>query len=447
MLPLRPYQEKFIQAYLDGACQYGALAPGLGKTRCAIEIAKRLGATNILYFCPATVKIAVRAEVSRWWPEAKTHMPSKHEHVGAFKTRRPLVTIINGDKISRGSFFTKAIVDNGPYDLVVVDEAQNFKNIEAQRTRSLYREIVPVCKKVLPLSGTPMTNGPQDLYVPLRYLAPEKLRNKAGATMNRMAFEDRYTQVSMQRLGSRLVRVVRGARNTEELKHRLGTFFMRLTKEECLPELPPLQFVGEPILLSERSVELDAVADGLKGLNDEEVIAHLSAMDEHLMRLLAKLGAAKATAAAKYLQEFLEGNPHEKIVVWAKHRVTIDRTMEGLKEFNPQRIDGRDNDKAREKAIETFLTDPAARVFVGQIHAAGTGITLLNADVQPSNVFFIEQTFDFTASEQAACRCHRLGQQNAVLARVFYAENVPLDEMVQNILIRKQAIIKELLND
>jgi SWI/SNF-related matrix-associated actin-dependent regulator 1 of chromatin subfamily A len=447
VLPLRPYQQRAIDDLLSGKANYLAAEPGLGKTRMALEYAKAIGATNILYFCPATVKISTRYQVNTWWPEAKTHMPSKHEHVGAFKTRHPLVTIINPDKISRGSIFTKAIVDNAPYDLLVIDEAHQYKNIEAHRTRALYREIAKVCKKVLPMSGTPMTAGPQDLYVPLRYLAPEKLLNKAGATMNRMAFEDRYCQVEMKRLGGRLVRVVRGARNTEELKQRLGDFFIRLTKKECLPELPPLQFVGEPILLSERSVELDAVADGLKGLNDEEVIAHLNAMDEHLMSLLAKLGAAKATAAVKYLQEFLEDNPHEKIVVWAKHRETIDRTMEGLKEFKPQRIDGRDNDKAREKAIDTFLTDPAARLFVGQIHAAGTGITLLNADVQPSNVFFIEQTFDFTASEQAACRCHRLGQQNAVLARVFYAENVPLDEMVQNILIRKQAIIKELLND
>ncbi len=446
MQPLRPYQEKAIEDLLSGKSKYLAAEPGLGKTRMSLEYAKRIRAKRILYFCPATVKIAVRAEVKKWWPEAKTHMPSKHEHVGAFETRSPLITIVNPDKISRGDFFTRAIVQHGPYDLLVIDEAHQYKTFEAKRTRSMFREIAKVCDKVLPMSGTPMTSGPHDLYVPLRFLAPELLINKAGALMNKQSFEDRYCQVEMKRLGSRLVRVVRGARNVQELKERLGTFFIRLTKQECLPELPPLQFVEEPIMLGERTLELDQLAEIITpDMNDEEVIAALQSMDEHLMRLLSTLGRAKAAAAVNYLQDFLSDNPHEKIIVWSKHRAAIDCLMSGLCDYNPQRIDGRDNDKAREEAINTFLTDPASRVFVAQINAAGTGITLLNDEVQPFNVFFVDQSFSNSDNVQAACRCHRLGQRNAVLARVFVAENVPIDDRVQKILIRKQETITELL--
>ena len=66
----------------------------------------------------------------------------------------------------------------------------------------------------------------------------------------------------------------------------------------------------------------------------------------------------------------------------------------------------------RDRAAEIFQEDPNCQFFIGNIEAAGHGITLTVAH----HVVFAEPDWRGTYLEQAEDRAHRIGQTHPVLA-------------------------------
>ena len=68
----------------------------------------------------------------------------------------------------------------------------------------------------------------------------------------------------------------------------------------------------------------------------------------------------------------------EKVVIFAHHRKVTDALQEAFADYGAVKLQGGMTDKAKDKAVRAFK-DGDSRVFVGQIQAAGTGITLIAA--------------------------------------------------------------------
>jgi SNF2 family DNA or RNA helicase len=261
--------------------------------------------------------------------------------------------------------------------------------------------------------------------------------------MTRIEFENRYCVVEERRLGMRKVRVIKGSKNIPELRTRLNGFIIRKTKKECLPELPDISFVTVPLEIKDMSA-IDA-SRPYEFETDDDVFLSLMQGDEHIMRQLVSIGCAKAVAASYYLHDFLVDDHHRKIIVWFTNTAPLDYCQKHLAKFHPVRIDGRDSQTAREFAVHKFLNDPRCQVFLGNIKAAGEGITLLSEFVQPTDVFFVQNDFSPGRNAQAAARCHRIGQRNGVLVRNFIADGVWLDKRIQEIITRKENELAELI--
>ena len=125
--------------------------------------------------------------------------------------------------------------------------------------------------------------------------------------------------------------------------------------------------------------------------------------------------------------------------MFAHHSDVIDLLETELADYNPAIIDGRTSQRDREEAVYRFQNDPTCRVFIGQLQAASTAITLTAS----SNVVFAEADWTPAINAQAAARAHRIGQPSAVVARFALLDGT-LDALVMKILARKAADIAAL---
>jgi SWI/SNF-related matrix-associated actin-dependent regulator 1 of chromatin subfamily A len=440
-LPLRHYQREFIDAFKDGKSSLCAFEQGLGKTLTAIALALELQAKKVLVICPASVVSVWAAEIKKWDPTAWITRPRNARGVQNVKALGTHFTVVNPDKLVRNVELLDAIVDQGDYDLLCLDESHMFKTVSAKRTRVVFQRLAPVCKRILPMSGTPCPSHVGELYTMLRYLGRHLISKPNGEVMTLREYEDRWCNVEMKWIGGRQLRVIKGSRNVHELKARIGDFMFRRTKAQCLMELPPMQFETLPLELSGLDAKHLPAVD--VNLDDDELLRFLNG-DEHIATAMRQIGVAKAAAFAEYAKDWMS-NCESKMVIWCKHHDALDLLVDALQPFNPAKIDGRDSQKKRDDAVAKFLTDPTCRVFIGQIRACGTGLTLLTPTCQPSDVYFVEQEWVPGDNAQAAARVHRIGQNSAVLVRTVVAEGVHLDQRLGDVLTRKIREIGELL--
>lgn len=446
--PLRDYQRRALDALAAGV-NYLGLEQGLGKSRIMIEFAKAQNARRILVFCPASVRLAWEVEIPKWWPEAPgVVMVDKPQDFAANEG----FFIVSYDRMSRGDLFAEAIAASaarkGAFTLAYCDEAHFLKSRGAQRTKAIYEGVRKYVLRMIVASGTPAPNHAGELYTAFRALAPQKILGRDGRVMTQVQFEDCFCKVETKWFGGRAIRVIVGSQNIQQLRERLDGFLLRMTKKQVLPELPPLNFVTVPIEASLKGVDaadidkFDSFLD--PNMSDDEVLDALRRSDEHISRLRCALGVAKVDAAIEYVTDFL-GDATGKVVLWAEHHIVIDKLYERLGEFRPIKIDGRTAAKDRKAAVETFLSDDKCRVFIGNITAAGTGLTLIGPTCQCSDCFFVESSYTPGDNLQAAARIHRLGQQDGVLARVFTARRT-IDDRIQAILARKSNELAEIFS-
>jgi SNF2 family DNA or RNA helicase len=136
----------------------------------------------------------------------------------------------------------------------------------------------------------------------------------------------------------------------------------------------------------------------------------------------------------------LEDGQYQKIVIFGIHRDVIEGLRSSLKAFDAVTLYGGTDPKTRQKNIDRFQNNPKCRVFIGNIKACGTAITLTAAD----QVLFVEEEWTPADNAQAAMRVHRIGQSKPVSVRITRLPD-SLDQKIGGVLARKTREIAELL--
>jgi SNF2 family DNA or RNA helicase len=160
----------------------------------------------------------------------------------------------------------------------------------------------------------------------------------------------------------------------------------------------------------------------------------LEAMAGSMVTLRRYIGMAKLPKVCEILDGELAMNQVDKIVIFAVHKDVIEHTRLKLAKYGAVTLYGGTPPEKRQRNIDRFMKDPKCRVFIGNIVAAGTGITLTSAH----EVAFMEADWVPANNAQAAMRCHRIGQDKPVRVRFFSCEG-SVDEDVMHTLKRKTA--------
>ena len=451
MTEFRVYQEAGIDWLVAGLNKFAAVMladeAGLGKSAQALEAAHRLDVTRLLIICPAGVRRVWAAEIARWHPEWNarvfvvepgSRLPRSwlaHSWLG--DPTRPLILIAAYDAFSEaGGELPLMLTRKGAptWDMMILDEAHYLKGA-SNRTFAIYGrkgtdEGVQVqADRVVLLTGTPCPNHVGELYQHIRTFWPEVLPGNGSQA----AYEDRYTRYKDTVWG----RQIYGSQHQADLKPKLAPVVLRRRKREVLMELPPVVVQDVPLdtdLMFRATTGFDLPAD------EAELLAVLRRPDAALAELRRKIGMAKILPSVSWIAERLASA--EKILVFAWHVDVIAGLARGLMQWQPAVITGDTTPRARDLEIVRFQEDPNCRVFVGQILAAGTGITLTAA----SEVVMVEASWVPGENHQSICRAHRLGQRDSVLASFLYLPDT-LDQTVMAVFRRKAAELAELTGD
>lgn len=451
MTDLFPYQETGACWLASKRCAMLADTMGLGKSAQAIR------ACDLVYDAPVvkgytarqTVVVVCPAGVRENWIrefQKFSYLPRK-AFVTAARGDAPVKHAVNVVSYEGAVRNQKAIAALEP-DVLVLDEAHYLKSPSAKRTQAIFghkgqKGIAHSAQRVWALTGTPMPNNPLELFPILKTLFPAALAKKSGGTMTHFEFMYNFCKVVSSGFGTG--RPV-GGKNLDKLAKRIEPFVLRRTKEEVLKDLPPIRFTDLylPARLSWANAPkygemIDLIEAALTSNDPGEALDKLML---HVSQLRRAIGLAKVPALTEWLTEAFEIGALEKVVVFAHHTDVLGGLREGLQEAlgvgAVVTVEGSTAAGKRDEHVQRFQNDPTCKVFLGQIQAAGTGITLTAA----SDLIFAEHSWVPAENEQAAMRIHRIGQKDSCLVRYAIIPN-SLDEKIAAVVRKKQQTIKQ----
>lgn len=437
-LKLRHYQEEGAAFLANHDAGFLFDEPGLGKTPQAIRACDLVEARDVLVLCPASLLLN--------WDREFRKFQQRDRPVTVVKSAAQLPLKIRGVVVVSYGLAPKlnGILDDVSFDVLIPDECHYLKSGGAGRTLGVYGPkcdsvggLAEMADQVFDLSGTPAPNHSAELWPALRALAPETI----DPHLEYRQFLDRYTTWHNGEYGIR----VTGCRNTKELRQRIAPVVLRRRKEDVLKELPSITYAEVPVLAPRlpkefREIEREVRPYVEAGLRAGNFSALGEAANDSVARLRRWVGLIKMGPVARLVADELDDNKR-KVVVFAQHRDVLTWLAERLRRFGVAMVHGGVPVEKRQAAVDAFQTDPQTRVFIGQIQAAGVGLTLTAS----SDVIFAESSWVPSDNQQAAQRVHRFGQTEACLAR-FAVLAGSIDEIVMATVARKSADISELLD-
>ena len=354
--------------------------------------------------------------------------------------------------------------------LIIIDEAHRLSNDTSIR----YKIIDNLIKRGKPDSvylatGTPITNNPQNFYCLLK-LINDPITDDWQYYMERYCGamkipakgeKERWTNYFLQRINksswydltskekddlkeyisknARKITIMKDATNLEELKLRVQHLYLRRTKEDIAEGLPnktiheifydfsSLQKMEYDKLWDEyETAQLEA--DPTKEINKELVEG----------AIYRKYCAMQMIPNTIKLAEKLISEGRKVVIA-----TCYDDEINALKEYFNERAvvyNGKMSSKQKDAAQKAFIENPNIVCFLGQLIAAGVGITLVvsnalifnNIDYVPGNC------------KQYQDRIYRIGQKKDVDIYYQIFRNTQYEKM-WNTVMRKELIINQVI--
>jgi SNF2 family DNA or RNA helicase len=401
--------------------------------------------------CPASIKYKWASEIEKWCtdfsificqgkknkekvklvhnPKAKKHIYICNWDILGNKTKKD-----KGDKYPKDIPYTgwvDYLLDMEP-DLVIGDEIHFAKNYKAIRARG-FKRLGQRVKHLVCLSGTPIENRPVEFFPTLNLL-------NAGVFNNWYKYTQNYCGAQVSRFG----RDVSGASNIDELHSLVSTVMIRRLKKDVLPQLPNNITSVIPLELSNEKTYRRAYNDFIDYILETKgtKAADKAAKAEHLVKIgylnqLAYQGKKKAVI--EWIKEYLE--TENKLIVFGINKAVIQDLQGAFKDCSVV-IDGNTPMENRHALAERFNNDPEIKLFIGNIKAASEGLTLMSSKA----VAFVQWWWTPGKQDQAASRCHGIGQKADKVSTYYLAAKNSIDEDMLEMLDVKRKIVSGILD-
>jgi superfamily II DNA or RNA helicase len=447
---MRPYQAAGV-AWMASLAQRGAhglLADdmGLGKTLQALAFCAWLRATEskqapALVVCPTSLVANWLREAARFTPHLRALDFTGPDRASRRSEISRTDLVVTSYAILRRDIEQLRELDFG---LVVLDEAQHIKNRGSQNAQGA--KMLRARHRLI-LTGTPLENSVLDLWSLFDFLVPGYLGTAAD-------FRERY-ETPLTR--------AEAPRQMARLRQRVRPFFLRRTKEEVLPELPPkLEHATFCELTDEQGEVYRAVlAQGRRDVFDHsgkqaagrdriamlttllrlrQVCCHLDLLPAGDTPRVWREPSAKLDRTFELIDEAIDGGHRVLLFSQFVRMLHLLRDEARRREIGFCYLDGQTVDRQGE--IDRFQRDAGVPLFLISLKAGGTGLNLTGADT----VIHFDPWWNPAVEDQATSRAHRLGQQRAVQAYKLIAAGT-VEEKIQALQARKREIFNASVGD
>lgn len=339
------------------------------------------------------------------------------------------------------------LINNGEINMVIIDEVH--KNMSPQSKQG--QEILHIKDKTgnkalwLPMSGTPITNKPTDVYTPLKLVNGHNYKS-FYSWCNYFCVTGDYGAMD-----------IIGYKNIPTLKDMISYHIIRRLKDDVL-DLPPKIRYDEYINNTPYQDKLySIVIANLRGMLSS--IALSPNPLAQLMRLRQVNGSpeildpelkvdktyiqhnAKMQRLIELVDEIIDRG--QKVIIfsnWVEPLRTIYRILSEKHKICS--FTGTMNSQDRQKHKEVFMNNPEYKILLGTIGAAGTTHTFTASN----NIIFYDEPWTPSDKQQAEDRIYRIGTTKSVNIYTLISRNT-VDEKVHDILYRKSTMSDLLIDN
>ena len=297
-------------------------------------------------------------------------------------------------------------------------------------------------------SGTPMGGKLLRLFGLLQFLRRDAWPSKWG-------YAGRFLTIEENHFGKHIVDELREGVE-EDFNRALVPYMLRRTKAECLPWLPPKQYVNIWVDMTpgQRRQYEKFAADAEITIKKNRLVGK-AVLDEYTRlrqfavakqkvvngTLTPTTDSGKLAAMLQDLTELGIAGPHvdrggdEQVVIFSQFTQVCDMIEGWLSSHDVDcaKITGKVKRKQRTILQDKFQAGQL-RVLVMNVKAGGVAINLDRANT----VMFVDETFDPDDQSQAEDRCHRASRIHQVTCR-YYRSKGTVEELVFDTTTGKQS--------
>ena len=385
---------------------------GTGKSLVGVAVAGTLShlclVDRVLIVCPLSIMGVWEGELARFadYPYSVTLLKGPMQKKKALLASLPKselqIVVTNYESMWR----LEAELQSFHAGLIIADEGHRLKDGTSRQSKAMHRLGDKADYRLL-LTGTAITNKELDIYSEYRFAAPDVFGKSFYAFRGRYFYMGGYGGYVPQFKKEMM----------DDFLMKLHSIAFRVRKDECL-DLPP---ITEEV----RSVDLEPKAAKLYAQIEEESYAAFRDSEVTVFNVLTqilrlsqitgghltdddKTDHIVSTAKLDALSDIIDSIQEEekKLVVMARFVPELN-DIEGLlqkKKVGYACVRGGVKDRAEE--VRRFQEDENCRIFLGQIQAAGMGLTLTAA----STMVFFSLDYNMANFDQAKARIHRVSQ-------------------------------------
>lgn len=366
--------------------------------------------------CPAHLKWNWKNEFDKWYPNLRVQVLKGETPYDTYAD----IVIINYEIVP---YWVDKLNEKG-VKLVICDEAHRIKNTNTKA----YNAVIGLGDKPVRMmaSGTPLVNNPENVWALVDAISPYILGGYTGfinyfcVTKKRPLFRGGKP---IKKFGHQIyVKQIVAAQNLDVLNKVLTSSVMiRRTKAEVLPQLPSKTKTVIPVELSLNKNLMDQAEELILSSEGEE-------LEKAYALVYKEIGLQKIDIAKQWIKDYLESCTGS-LVVMGWHREVTTSLYEAFKD-DAVLIIGGSTDK--EQSVKLFM-EGKKRLLIGNIKAAGTGLTLTVA----SDMLFVELPMTAADLDQASDRIHRIGQTEHVNYYFLVAKDTMEEEKIVKMLDAK----------